>query len=503
MNTGVKRNGNISKANFSNGGNNVLTERVVSSLQPPRGYGCSPNVSGPAERSRFSNLLLEFGERQLHDWAAVASSSSALYHSSHTYSSHHSKGSTTCTVRDSHYETYHPHHHRPTAPENPLQSAATSSSPSFTMRRIDGRLRLCSLSLVFEPNDWSRGIIRCPIKFCDAPPSLSEEQDTVVVKCSRHCIMKAGNVIAPYDTIERDTIFRFTFLHSSPQQFLQVATSLFHSGPISSNLTDQIIPFDASNFIDVREKALTTNLRCSKITPLLSTPGCLVVTNAYIYFQPCTSAIISPQNTIATIAPKAMPWALSSISGYGRRYSGLKDSALELFLFDNNTHSSVLLAFETPEDRERVLRLLPTHVPCHTDREFVVACCNQWVNDATLSNYDYLLALNSAAARSFHDLSRYPVFPWIIKDYKSTKLDLTKPSTFRDLSKPIGALDENRLEYFQTRFESMQQDMTHPFLYGTHYSAPGYVLYYLVRSMPEHMLCLQNGIVILFCLQLF
>jgi factor associated with neutral sphingomyelinase activation len=33
-----------------------------------------------------------------------------------------------------------------------------------------------------------------------------------------------------------------------------------------------------------------------------------------------------------------------------------------------------------------------------------------------------------------------------------------------------------------------------PFLYGTHYSTPGYVLYYLVRVAPEHMLCLQNGI---------
>jgi factor associated with neutral sphingomyelinase activation len=31
------------------------------------------------------------------------------------------------------------------------------------------------------------------------------------------------------------------------------------------------------------------------------------------------------------------------------------------------------------------------------------------------------------------------------------------------------------------------------FLYGTHYSCAAYVLYYLVRSMPEQMLCLQNG----------
>ena len=32
-----------------------------------------------------------------------------------------------------------------------------------------------------------------------------------------------------------------------------------------------------------------------------------------------------------------------------------------------------------------------------------------------------------------------------------------------------------------------------PFLYGTHYSAPGYVLYYLVRQAPEYMLRLQSG----------
>ena len=31
------------------------------------------------------------------------------------------------------------------------------------------------------------------------------------------------------------------------------------------------------------------------------------------------------------------------------------------------------------------------------------------------------------------------------------------------------------------------------FLYGTHYSSPGYVLFYTVRECPEYMLCLQNG----------
>ncbi|KNC73162.1 hypothetical protein SARC_14281 [Sphaeroforma arctica JP610] len=31
------------------------------------------------------------------------------------------------------------------------------------------------------------------------------------------------------------------------------------------------------------------------------------------------------------------------------------------------------------------------------------------------------------------------------------------------------------------------------YFYATHYSTPGYVLYYLVRVAPEYMLCLQSG----------
>ena len=39
----------------------------------------------------------------------------------------------------------------------------------------------------------------------------------------------------------------------------------------------------------------------------------------------------------------------------------------------------------------------------------------------------------------------------------------------------------------------MTEDLGPKFLYGTHYSTPGYVLYYLVRQAPEYILRLQNG----------
>lgn len=53
--------------------------------------------------------------------------------------------------------------------------------------------------------------------------------------------------------------------------------------------------------------------------------------------------------------------------------------------------------------------------------------------------------LNSAAYRTFSDFTQYPVFPWVIKDYTSETLDLNNPDTFRDLTKPIGALNPSRL----------------------------------------------------------
>ena len=111
----------------------------------------------------------------------------------------------------------------------------------------------------------------------------------------------------------------------------------------------------------------------------------------------------------------------------------------------------------------------------------------------SLSNLDYLLFLNSLAGRTRADLAAYPVLPWVVADYTSKTLDLSSPATFRDLAKPIGALNAQRLASFRNRFRDMprEPDSDPPFLYGTHYSTPGYCLYFLVRAMPEHMLRLQ------------
>lgn len=40
------------------------------------------------------------------------------------------------------------------------------------------------------------------------------------------------------------------------------------------------------------------------------------------------------------------------------------------------------------------------------------------------------------------------MFPWVLADYKSSELDLSNPESFRDLSKPMGAINPDRLQHF-------------------------------------------------------
>ena len=489
-------------------------------------------------RNRFSQLLLEHGEQHLQDWAVVASSSIVNEAAAVTNSK---KTEWNKSAKQGRKKTY-------------SNSTGSDNLGSLIMRKLEGRLHLCSRSIVFEPLETSRGIIRCPFQRMENSPretisipapvnantvatpnnSLKRETSTsgalfgsyetiasltIEFIATRHLIMKENNVIGPFESIESPAKFQFTFLHSCPENFVDLCqvratyvyidfvelvliskTCLFFqklhdlvnnssrrqsffSTPELDEIRKPMLqrPFDPTNFVDIREKPLTSNLRCTLVSPLQQKPGCAIVTSERLYFQP-SAGVLSPTTTRAT------SWLLADLVAIARRYNGLKYSALEMYWKDG---TSVLLAYERQREREKVVRVLPKYLWCHTDRDFVFSAHHEW-QQGSLSNYEYLLALNSAAGRTFQDLSRYPVFPWVIADYKSASLDLHKESTFRDLSKPMGAINKERLEYFQSRLLGMQ-DMEEPFLYGTHYSAPGYILYYLVRSMPEHMLCLQNG----------
>ncbi|KAG5792274.1 hypothetical protein H9Q69_008671 [Fusarium xylarioides] len=112
-----------------------------------------------------------------------------------------------------------------------------------------------------------------------------------------------------------------------------------------------------------------------------------------------------------------------------------------------------------------------------------------------ISNFHYLMMVNTMAGRTFNDLTQYPVFPWVLADYTSEDLDLDDPNTFRDLSMPMGAQTPNRVGGFVESYNALAEIGEIPFHYGTHYSSAMIVSSYLIRLPPfvQSYILLQGG----------
>lgn len=191
---------------------------------------------------------------------------------------------------------------------------------------------------------------------------------------------------------------------------------------------------------------------------------------------------------------------------FKRRYQ-LQPIALEFY--DTYSNGS-LIAFSSNTEREEVLNFLlhsslPNSIfnsgpgPAPKYDKFIKSLrakiTNQWVQ-GKMTNFDFLMHLNSFAGRSYNDLTQYPIFPWVIADYDSEEIDLNNPSIYRDLSKPMGALGLARAEQFKERYEALDNNFARgneppPFHYGTHYSCAAYVLNYLLRMEPFSRLALS------------
>ncbi|CAM9650206.1 unnamed protein product, partial [Hapterophycus canaliculatus] len=85
----------------------------------------------------------------------------------------------------------------------------------------------------------------------------------------------------------------------------------------------------------------------------------------------------------------------------------------------------------------------------------------------------------------------------VLSDYTSPELDLSDEKVYRDLKKPMGAVNPERLAEFIDRYRSFDDPDIPSFMYGSHYStAVGVVLHYLVRLQPFaglHKDMQQNG----------
>jgi len=195
-------------------------------------------------------------------------------------------------------------------------------------------------------------------------------------------------------------------------------------------------------------------------------------------------------------------WPLETLHQVQSRRYLLRRSALELFMLDRQTY---FIDFGNAEERRQVFRVLiklrpKNFIPLYLETSKPEALLrksditSRWIR-REISNFDYLMALNTLAGRSYQDITQYPVFPWVITDYISETLDLNDPAIYRDLRKPVGALNSTRLERVKERYEYFDDPEIPKFHYGSHYSSSGTVLYYLLRIDPFTTLAyeLQGG----------
>lgn len=180
---------------------------------------------------------------------------------------------------------------------------------------------------------------------------------------------------------------------------------------------------------------------------------------------------------------------LKSIKSFLKRRFLLRHVGLEVRWTQGDQEKLLYVSFRNQSERDDFFNNVTQQEDFSVVEQIPESITLKWQN-GIISNYEYLLYLNSLADRTYQDLTQYPVFPWVISDYSSDWLDLNDPKVYRDLTKPIGALNEERLQRLKERCEEMGDPK---FLYGSHYSAPGLVLFYLVRKYPKLMLCLQNG----------
>ncbi|GLD93188.1 hypothetical protein PINS_up001780 [Pythium insidiosum] len=243
--------------------------------------------------------------------------------------------------------------------------------------------------------------------------------------------------------------------------------------------------------------------------------GTVVLSDSYLYF--IADRVIDEHDNILAERMKDFPvsptwaflfkkrrWRIDDIAGIHRRRYLLKPHALEIFIsstrknyFFSMTHDTLLRLHEAlMARRPLLLRRDPTmrrlRHPGSIFRNS--SMCMRWVHHE-ISTFEYLMWLNTVAGRTYNDLTQYPVFPWIIADYESSTLDLSSAATFRDLSKPIGALEPTRLKFFLDRYHAFDDADIPKFMYGTHYSNIGVVLYYLIRLEPftSYALSVQGG----------
>eukprot|EP00658_Telonema_sp_P-2_P057275 TRINITY_DN45720_c0_g1_i1.p1 TRINITY_DN45720_c0_g1~~TRINITY_DN45720_c0_g1_i1.p1 ORF type:complete len:367 (+),score=108.74 TRINITY_DN45720_c0_g1_i1:117-1217(+) len=336
---------------------------------------------------------------------------------------------------------------------------------------VHGALVLCSRFLLFDPADRTLPMLKFPFN-SQFVAIKTEEEEAFTLRVSQ---MIAIREACPDDS-KGESVAKFAMSGALVSRILEVVNLLV------CNVLQEDAPAAATQLRgivgqhegDILQRGFKLDqgsielhhMRASLLAQLVTIPGHVMLTDSHLYYS-CFYDVKSLPRWKVSISSitKCLP------RRHAFRQVGLEIASSEL----SNPLGSVMLSFDSPMDRNAFCKTIQGLMELQPRPDTVSDPTSQWVN-GQISNFEYLSLLNAKADRTKHDFAQYPVFPWVIADYSSPELDLQDPGSFRDLSKPIGALSPDRLEYFKTRMEQMVEVAVS----YTHLRA---------HETPEHLVC--------------
>lgn len=167
------------------------------------------------------------------------------------------------------------------------------------------------------------------------------------------------------------------------------------------------------------------------------------------------------------------------------------DPGLEIFFSD---FESLLISFQLEDQRDNVLEFIKSNSE-NLEEVDLQSSTKIWM-EGLLPSFEYLMLLNRLANRSFHDITQYPIFPWVISDYFSDRFVKNEKVQYRTLTDPVGVLSAHRKQRAQELFESLKSDsrrLRPPCHQTVFVSSPGYILFFYMRLVPAIVVRLQSS----------
>ncbi|GAM22037.1 hypothetical protein SAMD00019534_052120 [Acytostelium subglobosum LB1] len=332
---------------------------------------------------------------------------------------------------------------------------------------------------------------------------LDQQQlDTSVSGSGNTNALQSPGITRQDSTIDKSSLMR------TPTKLQHQHSILNTSSPIKNSLSETSTRdlLSQSQQLQQPEKIVGV-YQCGMVTPIGLIKGVLSLTTLQLCFDKSPPQIdevtgkltLEPDHGCVRIKNYYTFKVKDLLEIHRRRYL-LRWNAIEVFLH----HKSYMFTFASDNESVQVFnKITGLHPPQlkvkHADSPSKLIkrlnYTQRWKN-REISNFEYLMHLNTIAGRTYNDTSQYPIFPQVVADYHSEHLDLTSDASFRDLKKPIGALNQQRLDTLIQRYHSFNDAEIPPFLYGSHYSNFGIIAYYHVRLEPftSYHLSLQSGV---------